>query len=58
MRAPPEAVTQTSGTRRVDGALAGTRELLADRAAHRSAHEREVHDRELAVAPLDLRLAR
>src|SRR4029079_19834434 len=35
-------------------ALTRAHELLPDDAAHRPAHEREVHDRELAVALLDL----
>ena len=58
MRAPPEAVTQTSGTSPRAGALARARELLADGASHRAAHEREVHDGELARPPLDRRRAR
>ena len=38
-------------------AVTCTRELLADRAAHRAAHEREVHHRQLARPALDLRLS-
>jgi hypothetical protein len=34
-------------------ALACARELLADHAAHRAAHEGEIHDRELAVMTAD-----
>ena len=47
MRAPPELETSSSGMPRVDRAVAGADELLADRAAHRAAHEGEVHHREL-----------
>ena len=54
MRAPPEAVTETSGTPPLDRLLAGAHELLADDAAHRAAHEAEVHHRELARLAVDL----
>ena len=57
MRAPPEDVTETSGTPRSAALLAGARELLADDAAHRAAHEGEVHHRELARHVLDRGLA-
>ena len=57
MRAPPELVTETSGTPRSAARVARPRELLADDAAHRAAHEREVHDRELALPALDRGLA-
>src|SRR5712691_8108113 len=36
------------------GTVAGAYELLADDAAHRTAHEAEVHDRELARLAVDL----
>ena len=57
MRAPPELVTETSGTPRSIARVAGARELLADGAAHRAAHEAEVHDRELDRMAVDRRLA-
>ena len=47
MRAPPELVTETSGTPRSIAESQARDELLADGAPHRAAHEREVHDREL-----------
>ena len=53
MRAPPDAEIETSGTAEHRRPLAGANELLPDDAPHRAAHEREVHDRELAVAFLD-----
>ena len=49
MRAPPELVTATSGIAALGRGVAGARELLADDAAHRAAHEGEVHDGELAL---------
>ena len=55
MRAPPDAETETSGTPLGRRALAGPHELLSDDAPHRAAHEREVHDRELALLGLDRR---
>ena len=48
MRAPPERVTETSGTPRSAALSQARDELLADDAAHRAAHEGEVHDGELA----------
>ena len=53
MRAPPELVTETSGTPRSTARVARARELLADGAAHRAAHEREVHHGELERMPVD-----
>ena len=53
MRAPPEAVTETSVHAALGRAVAGAGELLADDAAHRAAHEREVHDDELAEVAVD-----
>ena len=55
MRAPPDAETETSGTPVGGRALARAHELLSDDAPHRAAHEREVHDRELARLALDRR---
>ena len=52
MRAPPDADTDTSGTP-PRARVAGAGELLAHDAAHRAAHEGEVHDREPARPPLD-----
>ena len=54
MRAPPEAATETSGTRFSVARSHDAYELLPDDAAHRPAHEGEVHDRELARLTLDL----
>ena len=45
----PRPAARRGSTARV----AGARELLAHDAAHRAAHEREVHDRELAPEALD-----
>ena len=53
MRAPPDADTETSGTSALGGAVAGACELLADDAAHRAAHEGEVHDGQPARPSLD-----
>ena len=48
MRAPPDDVTETSGTFRSAACSQARGELLADDAAHGAAHETEVHDRQLA----------
>ena len=53
MRAPPDAETETTARRAVGGAVAGAGELLADDAAHRAAHEGEVHRRKPARAAVD-----
>ncbi len=54
MRAPPEEVTATSGTRRSAACSHARTNFLADDAAHRAAHEAEVHHRELAGLAVDL----
>ena len=44
IRAPPDALTTTSGIRAVERVLGRAGDLLADDRAHRAAHEPEVHD--------------
>ena len=49
----PKPKPRRAAGRRSGGVLAGARELLADDAPHRAAHEREVHHREAARVLLD-----
>ena len=44
IRAPPDALTTSSGDALGEGVLRGAGHLLADDRAHRAAHEPEVHD--------------
>ena len=57
MRAPPDADTETSAAAVGRRGLAGTGELLAHDASHRSAHEGEVHHGQPARHRLDPRSA-
>ena len=55
IRAPPDAEMATSGTPGLRRPFTRAHELLPDHAAHRAAHEREVHDGEIACILLDRR---